>query len=260
MSCVIDLASRRPVLRSPQRLMHPAGVEFPFDDPEIAKMMVPEVRNAISTGMLDAGLIRRLPDAVQSGDRVLVIGAGIGTISTLIAQRDEVAEVIAIEANVTLVPYLRRVHERNGVPGVVTLNAVITDGGKGRVPFFARADYRSSSLLPQTGPWEAAMMVPTLDLNLILADEQISLVVCDLPHDSMSLLAATDLGPVERILVNCPDTSAGQASHGPATTSLAPQGFEAEDGGTAILYRRAGAGSARTRSAWPFPSGTGIAI
>ena len=76
-------------------LSHPAGVSLPFYDRSDADIIIPEVRSAITDGAYSADMIRLLPDVVRAGDRVLVIGAGLGVVSTLVAKTEGVARVIA---------------------------------------------------------------------------------------------------------------------------------------------------------------------
>jgi FkbM family methyltransferase len=199
---VIELAHRRHTPTFLKSFSHPAGVEFSFDDPSDADLIIPEIRIAVCDGTYDTDLIRRLRDVVRAGDRVLVIGAGLGVISTLVAKIKGVSRVLAIEPNITLIPHLNRVHALNGVPWVETINAVLGAGPKGRVGFFARRDIRASSPVPHDSPWEKAMMVPSMDLGLILTDERISLVICEAPIASAQLLKCVEHRSVERILIS----------------------------------------------------------
>ncbi len=240
MSVVIDLASRRHAPAALKRISHPAGVTLPLDGPSDADLLIPEIRSEICSGAYSADLVRLLPDAVKPGDRVLVIGAGLGTVSSLIAKSDGVERVIAVEANTELTPYLERVHALNGVPWVETINAVLGDGWKGRVPFFARHDIRTSSLLPDDCSWQHTMMVPCMDLNLILTEEQITLIVCEIPTASAQLQCA-ELGSVERILVSSGDDPSERREQNEVRSLLAGQGFDAEERGAALLFGRANA-------------------
>ncbi len=238
MSCVIDLVSRRWTPTSLNRMLHPAGIILPLDGQSDAELIIPEVRSAICSGAYSAGIIRLLSDAVRPGDRVLVIGAGLGVVSTLIARSRGVERVIAFEANTSLHPYLERVHALNDVPWVETVNAVLGDGAKSRVPFFARHDIRESSLLPGDDAWKQVMMVPVMDLNVILTEERITLIVCDIPATAAQLLGRAELGSVERIIVPCGGESSPSQGGNEASLELIGQGFAAEERGTATLFER----------------------
>jgi len=225
-------------------LMHPSGVRLPFDGPSDAALIIPEVRHAIRSGDYASELIELLPQALEAGDRVLIIGAGLGVVSTLVARSGLAERVIAVEANTLLVPYLHRVHALNGVGEVEIANAVLAEGKRGRVPFFARRDLRNSSLLPHDRAWQQVMMVPFMDLNLILTEEQISLVICAIPLSAARLLAQGALGSVDRLLVTLgEDTEFCWDSDG-LCTGLAQRGFAApglDDGiPPATIFRRTG--------------------
>ena len=222
MSNVIDLNRWRNLPACLMSLSHPAGVDLSVGDPADAGLIIPEICSAICDGTYSADVIRRLPDMVRRGDRVLVIGAGLGVVSTLIAKRIGVARVIATEPNINLIPHLNNVHALNGVPWVETINSVLDCGSKGRVPFFARRDLRDSSPVPDDGPWESAMMVPCVDLDLILTEEQISLVVCEAPISSALLRRCAEHQSVERILVDSNiDTTSEHCREGAGTDRAA---------------------------------------
>ena len=214
---------------------------MPFDGPSDAALIIPEVRSEVRSGTYCADILRLLPEAVVPGDRVLVIGAGLGVVSTLVARNEGVDRVIAVEANTALIPYLNRVHALNGVSEVETVNAVLAEGKKGRVPFFARRDLRTSSLLPHDRSWQQVMMVPFMDLNLILTEERISLVVCDIPVVSARLLARAELATVERILVDCGDEPELCWEADALCSLLAARGYAIgphETGQSSVLFRR----------------------
>ena len=130
---IFDLAAKRHGIANLEPLQHPAGVALPFDGPADATLIIPEIRSEIRSGAYCADLLRLLPEAIVPGDRVLVIGAGLGVVSTTVARDEGVDRVIAVEANTALIPYLNRVHALNGVSEVETVNAVLAEGKKGRV-------------------------------------------------------------------------------------------------------------------------------
>ncbi len=232
-----------------KRLSHPAGIALPFDRQSDAELIVPEVRGAICTGAYSADMIRHLPDVVRAGDRVLVIGAGLGVVSTLVAQSRGVERVIAVEANIALTPYLERVHALNDVPWVETVGAALGEGGKGRIPFFAQRDLRYSSFLPSDKSEQQVMMVPSMDLNLILTEEQITLIIWDIPASPAQPLGRAKLGSVERIVVGSDNETLETQGENEAWPELTEQGFAAETYGSAVLFERAGA------DAWSYRPG-----
>ena len=238
---IFDLATKRFNNANLEPLQHPAGVALPFEGPSDAALIIPEIRSEIRSGTYCAEVLRLLPEAVMPGDRVLVIGAGLGVVSTTVARNEGVDRVIAVEANTALIPYLNRVHALNGVSEVETVNAVLAEGKKGRVPFFARRDLRTSSLLPHDRSWQQVIMVPFMDLNLILTDERISLIICDIPITSARLLARAELATVERILVSCGDDPAPYWDEDAMCSLLTARGYsigKPETGQSCMLLSR----------------------
>lgn len=236
MSCVIDLASRRPEANASTSLFHPAGVKLPFDKVSDAELITPEIRQAIHSASYSAETIQLLPDLVEPGDRVLVIGAGLGVVSTLIAKSRGIERVLALEANTALVPYLQRVHALNGVPSVEVVNGIPAVGANGRAPFFARRDVRASSQLPEDGDWQHAMLVPLVDLDLIISEEAVNLIICEIPMTSAHVLAEADLGAVEHISI----TPSFPAEADALPTLLAEKGFATVRAGMTLLLDRDG--------------------
>ena len=236
---IVDLTAQRGGAAVLEPLQHPAGVRLPFEGPSDAALIIPEIRSEVREGTYSADMIGLLPEAIEPGDRVLVIGAGLGVVSTLVGKAEGVERVIAVEANTTLIPYLRRVHELNGVPEVEIVNAVLAEDKQGRVPFFARRDLRLSSLLPHDRSWQQVMMVPFMNLNLILAEERISLVVCDIPVTAATLVAHAALETVDRVLINCSDEPAACWEEEGACAQMIQRGFLPEPAGGGVLFRRA---------------------
>ena len=106
------------------------GVTLPIDA-LAAAVITPEVCSEIRSGAYSADLTGRLPDAIMHGDRVLVIGGGLGIVSTLVARAAGIDRVIVAEPNTSLLPYLDQVHDMNGASGVETVNALLAVGKMG---------------------------------------------------------------------------------------------------------------------------------
>lgn len=238
MSGVVNIAEWRDPHDLAGALEHPSGVTFPVDSPVAAEIITPSLHAEISGGTYAASMVASLENAIADGDRVLVIGTALGILSTLAAKSRRVSEVIAIEMDSRVIPLINRVHALNGVRGVQTLNGVPTSGQRGGVPVFARFDPRMSSPLPDEGAWSQAMLVPFVDLGLILADEKISLIVCDVPYCAAQMISEVELGGVERILISAGDRPLHFWQDGEPGALLKDQGFFPEISGTAVLACR----------------------
>lgn len=239
MSCVIDLSQWR---RAPGSLSHPAGVTLPLENPGHASLLTPEVRDAVGSGAHCADLVRLIANAVRPGERALVLGSGLGVASSLVAKTRGVERVIAVEPNISLAAYIAHVHSANGVPWVEVVNGVPVESGRGRIPVFVRHDVRASSFSVDDGPWTQVMLVPRLNLDLMLAEERISLIVAERSAISARLLARAQLGSVERILFGFHHSTEGSSDRDELTARLAERGFVGQSLGTALQFGRADAG------------------
>lgn len=238
MSSVIDLACRRVRPVPSAEIVHPAGVRIPFDDSAFVEFLIPEVRGDISSGRYSADLIRHVSSSVLPGDRVLVIGAGLGIASTLIAKTGHAERVLAVEADPRLMPCLKRVHALNGVGWVEALHGVPSIDAAGRTPFFAARDIRDSALLPFAGA-DDPFLVPCLDLNLILSDERISLIVCDIPGAPTRLLTQVRLESVDRILIRRGAGANAKSDEAEFLALMQERGFVARSLDHLLLFERA---------------------
>jgi FkbM family methyltransferase len=235
---IVDLAARRQSISPEFPVKHPAGVTLPLENPTDAALITSELRDQIRCGAYSADLVRRLQDTVRPGDRILVIGAGLGVVSTLVARMDGVDRVIAAEPNTMLCRYLDRVHACNGIAEVETANAMLAVGKRGEIPFEVHQDPRTAALAPRDPALMEPAPVPLMDLNLVLSEERISLIVCDTPAAPAELLAQADLAKVDRILLNCGCSIAECRGEEGICTRLAAQGFDAEPRGATMLLRR----------------------
>jgi FkbM family methyltransferase len=220
---VYEFPSRRANLSNLESLSHPAGVELRPHKLAADSLITLETINAVRDGSYCADLIERLPETVRPNDRVLVIGAGLGVISTLVAKMPGVSRVIAVEPNVTLIPHLEQVHDLNAVQ-VETINAVLGTSEKGRVPFFGRRDLRASSPAPHDGPWEVAMMVPTMNLDLVVTEERISVIICEHMLAPEGLMGLEGRTTVRQILLGSRNTGQVQVTSGAGLRLVANSG------------------------------------
>lgn len=199
---VVNLADVRRGIAAPQPVVHLAGVLLPAETRADLEFVGPPVRSSLLDGSYNADLIEAMADALRVGDRVLVIGSGLGVVTTLIAKTGLAQRVVAIEADPRLVEYQERVHAMNGVEGVECLTGIATRGRSGPVPYFVRRDFRESSLTPDAGPCREVVVVPFVDLDLVVEEEGITLIVASAPQVALDLPTETELGTVERLLVS----------------------------------------------------------
>ena len=136
---------------------------------------------------------------------------------------------------------MKRVHALNGVGWVEPVNAVLASDAWGRVPFHVRRDIRDSSLLPSRREPGEQSLVPCMDLNLILDDEAINMIVCDIPDASMRLLPNANLSKVERIIIDCGQPFDEAPMGGELLTAMQRKGFAGRSAGSVVVFDRSAA-------------------
>lgn len=224
---------------APEAQIEVAGVMIPVE-PEV---ITPVIRLAMVEGRFEAPEAAQIPRIVRPGDRVLEIGAGIGFISTLLSRQRRVSSVLAVEANPHLIAYMERLHRRNNVRKVRRLNAVLTNEPVPTKTFYLRRDFWMGSLSEGPNPHIGAVEVPTRNFDALLAEEAISLIVCDVEGAECTLFEGADLSGVDRIFLETHDHVTGLSGVGRLFATLAAQGFiydPRHSMGSVVLFQRLG--------------------
>lgn len=91
------------------------GVLVPMDMP----ILSPVIKKAINNGRYEHQEAKELGRIFESGERVLELGVGIGFVSTIILKNKRVEDYIGVEANLELIPWIRKLFDLNGVDAKV---------------------------------------------------------------------------------------------------------------------------------------------
>lgn len=165
-------------------------------------VLTPEIWRYLCEGRYETEELDAIVSATRPGDRVLELGAGIGFISSFVAQRLGVERVVAVEANPKLIEVARRNHAINNVP-VELVNAVVAQEN-GTVPFYMHADFWRCSMTPQ--PDTEEVRLPARALRDLLAEVRPSLLIVDIEGGELTVFDGIDLSGVrEAILEVHPD-------------------------------------------------------
>lgn len=110
------------------------------------------IAEKLTDGSYEADEARAVDRCVQSGFRVLELGAGVGYVGALAAQKTEPENVLSVEANPALLPVIAANHARNGVPGISVLHgAVVGHAADGATAGFHLSDGFTGSRLGWRG-------------------------------------------------------------------------------------------------------------
>ncbi len=200
-------------------------------------ILTPELWLAFELGYYEGSEISALRRAIQPGDGVLEVGAGVGFISAFILRALGAARVVVIEANAALIPTIRRTHELNSVSAtVLTGVAGRTDGA---VRFHHQAAFWGSSVLPL--PDSQAADVAGIDLGRVLRETRPAVLVVDIEGGERDLFAGLDLSGVRNVVVEVHQPQIGGAGISLCFDALQQAGFAYDpDGssGTNVMFSR----------------------
>ncbi len=172
------------------------GLRFP-DDPRFISNRTRGLLRSNKYEAREAAAVRAL---VGGDDVALELGAGIGFMSTLMARSCGAGTVHAFEANPTMIPYIRKVHELNDVTDKVTVTNAVLGARKGKATFFERAHFSASSLEADppgvNSPVVAEHRVEVVNIKTTMRALKPSVVVCDIEGAEADLVPLMDLSSV----------------------------------------------------------------
>ncbi|MBU2963383.1 FkbM family methyltransferase [Citreicella sp. C3M06] len=175
---------------APNPFIRSRGLKIP-KHPEIT---TGRIRGALRDGLYERKECDAVMRVVRQGDRVLELGGGIGYMSTLLSVKKKVASVVSYEANPQLIPYIRSVHDANGVGNVDLRNALLSPEDGAPVDFHLRRNFLGSSLDRESDPDTIVktVQVPRHGLRRVLKETAPDVLVCDIEGAEAELLAAAD--------------------------------------------------------------------
>ena len=136
-----------------------------------------------------------------------------------------VEHVVAVEANPRLMDYMAALHRLNGVEKVDRRNAVLTNQPVDAMTFYLREDFWMGSLEPRPNPFVETVQVPTQSLDATLAEEAITLIVCDIEGAESFLFDEVDFAKVTRVYLELHDHVTGLKGIDRLFQAMSRQGF-----------------------------------
>lgn len=153
-----------------------SGVELSLD----ADAISPKMLEVLRSGSYEDAEVREIPNIVQSGERIVELGAGIGFLATKAMQTGHVQQYSAYEANPKLIPIIEQTAALNGVSFDIH-NAVVDPHVDGRtVPFYLRKDFWASSMSPNPWGYEREIEVPCVSFDAVLDHYRPTMLIVDI--------------------------------------------------------------------------------
>ncbi|WP_300516436.1 FkbM family methyltransferase [Aliiroseovarius sp.] len=186
------------------------GIRFPND----RRVIPPRRRKALRLGLYEERETRAVIATVKPDDVVVELGAGMGYMSTLMAKNLNVAQVHAYEANPDMVPYIRAVHDENGVGNAQVHNAILGPT-VGEVDFYVRGNFLASSMEAKPRGLKdqptRVEKVEMRDINAEFARLTPSVLVCDIEGAEAEVLPAADLSCLRAAIIELHPQWIGQS-------------------------------------------------
>lgn len=168
------------------------GVRFPKD----GIFITGRIRGSLRSGEYEAKEAEAVLKAVQDGDTIMELGAGVGFISSLLATQRNVKEIQSFEANPQLIPYIKRVYKENNITNAHINNAVLGPK-KGKATFFVRKNFLSSSLSKEDeGNIVAEEKIDVLESRATIQKINPDVLVCDIEGAEEHVIPDMDLSNV----------------------------------------------------------------
>lgn len=146
---------------------------------------------------------RQLKRIIQQNEVVLEVGAGVGFITSLIANNPLTKRVVSYEANRYLIPMIRATIAENTGTNLTKCeirNAVLSTGhlDQPELDFYVHRDFWASSLtqIPEAISIEK---VPVESLHNVIAKLRPTLIVCDIEGGELELFKNADLTGVKKV-------------------------------------------------------------
>ncbi len=177
------------------------GLLFP-NDPEF---LIQKTRRLLRSNTYERREAQAVRALVKPDDVAMELGAGIGFMSTLMARSCKARSVHAFEANPSLIPYIRRVHEANRVADRVVLTNAALGPSAGSARFYERENFAASSMIEapegMTSDLVAVHEVEVLDIAQVMAEIRPTALVCDIEGAEAEILPLADLSSLRVAVV-----------------------------------------------------------
>jgi len=161
-------------------------------------------------------------DAIRTGDKVVEIGTGVGAVSLLCNKLAGVGNVTSFEANAALEPIIRENFALNGLEPRLNLRAVTVDGQP--ITFFRDPKVVSSSVI-DLGLKTDTVIVESLPINQVLAENAAAVLVMDVEGAEIELLGAADLSGLREIVVELHPHIVGEDATETMIAAIKSRGF-----------------------------------
>jgi FkbM family methyltransferase len=203
----------------PNYFLH--GLNIPID----RNIVTDRILFSIIRGHYESTETEAVKSLVRKGDRLLELGGGIGVVSAVSAKLLGDDAVVCIEANPTLLNYIKRVHAANSVcPKVI--NAVAVGSTNHKVAdFYLRKNFWVSSLSPEPRDYVEKIEVEAVTIDRLVEEHRPSVVVIDIEGGEINLIQSNWTHGVRLVIMEIHPQVTGPKSAEKMTEYFMASGF-----------------------------------
>lgn len=192
------------------------GVVIDCSDPQIAG-----ARDNLWRGSYEGAEREAILPNLRDDDVVLEIGAGLGLVSALCAQRIGSHRVHAYEANPEMRETIEKTYRQSGVSPYLTF--ALVGAKEGEKTFYVSDNFFSSSLIDRGNARE--IRVPQLAFSRLCEELKPTFLILDVEGAEAEILAGADLAGVRKICVELHPHIIGDAACSQIIAGLIARGF-----------------------------------
>ncbi len=214
------------------------GVQIPFDPAIITEKIAKSIRG----DRYELEEVEGTSKFIESTDRVIELGAGIGFISTFVMTRLGVQTVVCVEADPNLCEFIKVVHALNGTSQATVRNCVALNDNEeeGTKRFYVREQFWSSSLDGES-PYVSAVDVPGVKLSSLIREFSANTLIVDIEGGEEHLFAPADLTGIDKIFLEIHTRKIKRIGIKRCFDALSERGFAYDQQvsrGGSVLFRR----------------------
>lgn len=142
--------------------------------------------------------------AIPQGARILELGAGAGVVGAILARNCKPAAILSVEANPQLLPHIARLHQLNGLSGIITLRhgvVISNPAAPMTMTFHVAGNFLGSSLQAREEKKTQAVTVPVLSYDRLRQEFPHDAIMMDIEGGELDFFRHADLSGVNVIVL-----------------------------------------------------------
>jgi len=198
-----------------------------------------KIVKAIRDGSYERNEAEQIERIIETNERVIEIGVGLGFISTLVLKNHKTEAFLGFEANPQLMEPIMTVFQLNGVHGEVVNGVLNHDPAVKEMDFYLRDDFWASSLQAEPWAYNQVISVATILFDSVVEKFRPTLVICDIEGGELELFREASLIGVKKVYMEIHQEVIGRQGVRRLFDIMSEKGFhydQSHSSGSVILF------------------------